>query len=260
MSLRRASTTLLAQRSVHLRIMPRPSSVSESREILRVLQRFGPMDVYKSLRFEYHNPMGNIALAIYSHADSAQQALNASPIRFALEKYVDRAEEAQEGDMMEDGANEDADADVNGRDTPAKADDIDDILRPSRLVNSSVAENAPPSEPKPAPLPFEPPADAPKTVSTWFQITVDRSRTVHQDYIEKQPYWARFTPMKSIAQQDLEKKVPHWGLSDVSKRPPHGHRVPNVALRHMSRFVEEKMPTIRRIWEETEMESESRRP
>ena len=46
MSLRRA----LAPRSVHVRIVPRPANLSESREIYRVLQKFGDMDVFKYLR------------------------------------------------------------------------------------------------------------------------------------------------------------------------------------------------------------------
>ena len=46
MSVRRA----LAPRSVHLRIVPRPANLSESREIFRVLQRFGEISTYKYLR------------------------------------------------------------------------------------------------------------------------------------------------------------------------------------------------------------------
>jgi hypothetical protein len=50
MSVRRASSQLLAQRSVHIRIVPRPANLGESREIFRILQRFGEMTVYKHLR------------------------------------------------------------------------------------------------------------------------------------------------------------------------------------------------------------------
>jgi hypothetical protein len=49
----RASSRLLASRSVHLRIQPRPANLSESREILRVLQRFGELSTYKYLRVRY---------------------------------------------------------------------------------------------------------------------------------------------------------------------------------------------------------------
>lgn len=47
---RRTASQLLPQRSVHLRIVPRPSNLSESREIFRVMQRFGEISTYKNLR------------------------------------------------------------------------------------------------------------------------------------------------------------------------------------------------------------------
>lgn len=50
MSVRWVSTSRLALRSVHLRIIPRPTNLSESREIYRVLQRFGEITTYTNLR------------------------------------------------------------------------------------------------------------------------------------------------------------------------------------------------------------------
>lgn len=50
MALRRASTELLAQRFVHLHIVPRPSNLAESREVYRILQRFGAIDKYYNLQ------------------------------------------------------------------------------------------------------------------------------------------------------------------------------------------------------------------
>ena len=41
---------LLASKSVHVRIQPKPANLSETREILRVLQRFGDVVVFKHLR------------------------------------------------------------------------------------------------------------------------------------------------------------------------------------------------------------------
>lgn len=54
MAVRRVSAELIAQRFVHLHIVPRPSSLSESREIYRVLQRFGDISKYYSL--QVHGP------------------------------------------------------------------------------------------------------------------------------------------------------------------------------------------------------------
>jgi hypothetical protein len=50
MSIRRASSQLLAGRSVHLRFTPRPANLSESREIFRVLQQFGELSMFKNLK------------------------------------------------------------------------------------------------------------------------------------------------------------------------------------------------------------------
>jgi hypothetical protein len=46
---RKVGRQLLATRSVHLDIHPRPANLSESREVLRVLQGFGAIDIYKTL-------------------------------------------------------------------------------------------------------------------------------------------------------------------------------------------------------------------
>ena len=39
-----------AGRAVHIRIQPRPRNLSESREILRVLQQYGEVAMYKHLK------------------------------------------------------------------------------------------------------------------------------------------------------------------------------------------------------------------
>lgn len=56
--------------------------------------------------------------------------------------------------------------------------------------------------------------------------------------------------MKSMAQEDLAKVVPHMGLSDVSKRPPHAHRTPNKVLKMMSNYVEHGLPSLKDMYEE----------
>jgi hypothetical protein len=97
-------------------------------------------------------------------------------------------------------------------------------------------------------MPFE----TPPTAKKWFHVVVDRSRVVHQDFVERQPLWKQFSPMRSMAQEDLAKVVPYLGLSDVSKRPPNAHRTPNKVLKTMSEYVETRMPNLRNMWEEAE--------
>lgn len=98
-------------------------------------------------------------------------------------------------------------------------------------------------------MPFSP-APQKQTKQKWFQVTLDRSRVIHQDYVQRQPLWKQFNPMRSMAQEDLAKSVPHVGLSDVTKRPPNAHRTPVKVLRSMAKYVEKGMPSLRDMWEE----------
>jgi hypothetical protein len=132
MSARRAASQLLSGRSLHLRIVPRPANLSESREIYRVLQRFGELSMFKSLRYEYHNPADNIVLAIFRDENSAQKALDASPIRFALEKVIQQPNENYANEFQgEDDDDQDSSSSLSPK-TPTK-NGIDEILRPSTL-------------------------------------------------------------------------------------------------------------------------------
>ncbi|KAJ4985406.1 hypothetical protein SVAN01_09066 [Stagonosporopsis vannaccii] len=250
MSVRRAAAQL-PSRSVHLRIVPRPANLSESREIFRVLQRFGEINTYKHLRYEYHNPADNVALAIYRTPEAAQKALNASPLRFSLERETSAEPTAYD---------DDPEADPSNLPPATSAPDMSDMTRPSSLLQRIAAPSPVPSaQPSPPPLPFSPPP--PKTTTQkWFQVTVDRSRAVHQDYVERQPLWKQFTPMKSMAQEDLAKQVPHLGLSDITKRPPNAHRTPNKILRSMGKYVETGMPSLRALWAERQGKRVERDP
>jgi hypothetical protein len=141
-------------------------------------------------------------------------------------------------------------------------------LTNATLLDTEASTSSPTSSPSPsieknpqanaepqlrASLPFEPPVPMPRKVSSkWFQITVDRSRVIHQDFVQRQPLWKQFTPMKSMAQEDLMTKVPHIGLSDVSKRPPNHHRTPNKVLKQMSWYVENRMVSLKEMYEERE--------
>ncbi|KAL1612902.1 hypothetical protein SLS60_001132 [Paraconiothyrium brasiliense] len=259
MAVRRASSELLAQRFLHLRISPRPQNLSESREIYRVLQRFGEISKYYNMNFEYHSPAPNSALLIYRDSTSAQAALDASPIRFSLERTQHEPKTAQDTDdyAISDSFDRDEDPSTLPEETTPG---IDEIMAPSGLLTrtSPTPKGAAEAEKDP-PLPFAPPQKQAKTVSRWFQVTVDRSRAVHQDYIERQPYWKQFEPMKSIAQLDLARKVPHAGLSDVSKRPPHAYRTPNHVLKIMNAHLAKGQESLVGMWEAGKREGEERR-
>jgi hypothetical protein len=178
-------------------------------------------------------------------------------LRFSIDLLTKGEGEGQVVDEVEE-------EDVARADRPSK-DGIDEILRPNISIDR--ASSGAPSDPfapapksidplhpipnSPPPMPFAPDSSTPRTTyKKYFQVTIDRSRTIHQDYIERQPYWRQFDPMKSMAQEDLAKKVPQIGLSDVSKRPPNGHRTPNRVLKQMSYHVEKTMPKLMDMWED----------
>ena len=160
---------------------------------------------------------------------------------------------------MYDAADADANPDGDPAPSPQTTPGIDEMLAPSPLLTRTTATDStstPPAAPvgtgKDAPLPFAPARKPPKTQTRWFQVTVDRSRAIHQDYIERQPLWKHFEPMRSVAQIDLAGKVPHVGLSNVSKRPPHAYRTPNKVLAGMNRHLQFGRESLVKMWEEGE--------
>jgi hypothetical protein len=263
MSVRRAATQFLSGRSVHLRVVPRPANLSESREIYRVLQQFGELSMFKYLRYEYHSPADNIVLAIFRDENSAQKALDASPIRFALEKVIQHPDESYASEPQQSEHEDDEDTASSPEPKTPTQSGIDEMLRPStlstRIERSAMPTNSSPKTTTQPPMPFDPPAPLPnapepRTRTKWFQVAVDRSRVVHQDYVERQPFWKQFNPTKSMAQEDLAKQVPHIGLSDVSKRPPNAHRTPVWVLKQMNEYVETRMPSLKGMVENSENE------
>ncbi|KAL8939982.1 MAG: hypothetical protein Q9216_003059 [Gyalolechia sp. 2 TL-2023] len=75
--------------SVYVKISPRPRNIAESKAVLRTLQQYGEVLMYRHLKYEAPNPTPNAALAIYKTEGSAKSAINASPIRFQLEHGSD---------------------------------------------------------------------------------------------------------------------------------------------------------------------------
>ena len=204
-----------------------------------------------SRQYEYHNPAPNVALAIYRTPEGAQQALNASPIRFSLERETPDSEQASYDADPEDDLSSNLPKEATTHDTAA-------MTSPSSLLTRTTTSppNSPPSPP--TPMPLSAPAQKQRSIK-WFQVTLDRSRIIHQDFVERQPLWKQFNPMKSMAQEDLSKIVPLSGLSDVSKRPPHAHRTPNTILASMAKYVEKGMPSLRGISEGRESMGEDGR-
>ncbi|MCJ1332524.1 hypothetical protein MMC10_009217 [Thelotrema lepadinum] len=79
-----SSASALLGRTVHVKIKPRPRSLAESGQVLRILRRYGEVDVYKHLKYERSSPAPNTALAIYRNAEDASRATKAQTLSFTF--------------------------------------------------------------------------------------------------------------------------------------------------------------------------------
>ncbi|KAH6683229.1 hypothetical protein B0J14DRAFT_529246 [Halenospora varia] len=77
----------LATRSVHIKMYPTAQTFAERREVLRVLEQFGEVTMFRSLKYLPKNPVANAFLAIFDHADAAATIINRSPIQYRLTKH-----------------------------------------------------------------------------------------------------------------------------------------------------------------------------
>ncbi|KAL9118102.1 MAG: hypothetical protein Q9187_005356 [Circinaria calcarea] len=78
------TASVVAGRAVHIKIHPRPRNLAESRQVLRVLERYGEVVMFKHLKYEPQAPAPNSALAIYRYTTGAEKAMKASPMRFVF--------------------------------------------------------------------------------------------------------------------------------------------------------------------------------
>lgn len=281
MAASRAAATSLAGRAVHIKIHPRPRNLHESRQILRVLERFGEVVMYKNLRvgvsisphlhmrvlslvmetgmtdsttfnpqYESQVPAPNTALAIYGHATSASNLINASPVRFTLQETTAPAPTPlhQPGPFaIED---DEVDAALNAHRAPGKpgAEEMLAEHTPTGRNRSPASANAGKPERTEATASKHSAARAPTPASVReFQVTANLSTFNHQAYIERQAHYGGFNvDLKSLVAEDLAASVPLLGLADILARKV------EVPGRILSRRAEElgKMKSLREVWEE----------
>ncbi|KAK7523049.1 uncharacterized protein IWZ02DRAFT_261008 [Phyllosticta citriasiana] len=101
-----ATTWSAAVRAVHLKVHPRPLSIGESREFLRVLQQFGEVAMFRHLKYD-HQPAPHSYLAIFRHQDAASKLLKASPLRVTLDPILPDPD-AAENHPLKQAANSNA--------------------------------------------------------------------------------------------------------------------------------------------------------
>ncbi|CAD6442491.1 1e537c95-a35e-466a-8a0f-773a93266a80 [Sclerotinia trifoliorum] len=80
----RAASSNVANRTVHVKIFPSARTFAERREVLRVLERFGEVNMFKSLKHHPISPIQNAFISIFNSETAAQELINASPVRYRL--------------------------------------------------------------------------------------------------------------------------------------------------------------------------------
>ncbi|CAD0106441.1 unnamed protein product [Aureobasidium uvarum] len=73
----------IRNRTVHLRLYPRVETLAESREILRLVQQYGRVEMFRNFKYDAM-PLANTMIAIYETDDAARKLLEASPLRFVM--------------------------------------------------------------------------------------------------------------------------------------------------------------------------------
>ncbi|KAN0113276.1 hypothetical protein V8E51_006227 [Hyaloscypha variabilis] len=74
----------LTARTVFLKLHPSARTFAERREVLRVMERFGEVSMFKSNKYSPRTPIPNTFIVLFASAASAQSLINASPIRYRL--------------------------------------------------------------------------------------------------------------------------------------------------------------------------------
>jgi hypothetical protein len=239
-----------ANRAVHLRITPRPSNISDSREILRLVSQFGEVEYYKNLKYDtLSHP--SASLVIFRDEKAAESCLKRSPIRFRLGPA---AADVDEQSQLQQHAH-------TATPTPAAPQSSQSPLptnSPKGPVSSpfgmsqcrSLSTHSLPDPPRAAPaLPFLQPNPSPtayQQTSRIFQLQTNPARTNFRDQVDRAEYHGRFMiDTKTAIQQDLAKRVPTLGLSCWEWRKP---EKPDRLVQRMRSGEARKSLT--EIWEE----------
>jgi hypothetical protein len=245
-------------RAVHLRITPRPSNISESREILRLVSQFGEVEYYKSLKYDLlSHPTAS--LVIFRDEQAAEQCLKRSPIRFRLgpaeaeadledqpEHLHNSYEQGEEPQQQQHTSTQTA---QTTSPTAAKGPLSAPFGMSSSQTRSLSTHSLPTAPREPPALPFLPPDElfldsAPK--SRIFQLQTNRARVNFRDAVDRTEYHGRFAiDGRTSIQQDLAGRVPALGLSCWDWRK--GNKPERMVLKMRTQEVRR---SLQEVWEE----------
>ncbi|KAI9703030.1 MAG: hypothetical protein M1820_006021 [Bogoriella megaspora] len=217
----------IASKAVHIKIWPQPADFQESREILRILQRFGEVTMFKTKKYDHIKPAPNVILAMYQDSQSAASLIKASPLKFTLEPqgpsdYESTPEQVPEHTESEDQGMQSSTYTTGSTDeSNASASTSDEIVEESLTNASKPTPSSPgPRDPTQTPppttaYPFRPwprPSPPPKR----FHLSANPSLMNHATMITRQDRHGPFYPYtNTIGSNDLKYRVPVKGMRDV---------------------------------------------
>lgn len=209
-----------ANRALHLRITPRPSNLGESREIMRLISKFGEVEYFKNLRYDTLSTP-NAVLVIFKHDEAAKHCVDKSPIRFRMGKAP--VEQGEDRPVWEKKTEQNG-ADVleaMSRTTSSAPKPKNDPFRDFQQTRSLSTRSLPTPPPREIEIPFispQPPPQLPSE-SRVFEIQTNVARVNFRNLVAEAHFHGPFAiDGKSLAQQDLAKSVPAVGLSDINWR------------------------------------------
>jgi hypothetical protein len=192
-------------------------------------------------------------LAIFRAADSVDELLKACPLRFSIERIEqpdEPPEEEEEGKSSLHEGLQDIEDEVAPRSSERNGSpriDGDELLaRPSTLVAPPRSPAFKVSDPIRAPNNRPPRPSDEFSTHTEFRVSAGVWLGKQDDYLERSAYWGPFhVDTRSRIQQDLKRRVPMLGLSDI-------HNFKNypflATLRRRQAEMEERM-TVRQYYE-----------
>lgn len=201
-----------ASRALHLRILPRPSNLGESREILRLLSQFGEIEYFKNLKYDALSAP-NTSLVIFKEESAAEACAHKSPIRFRMGKAPAGEQNAPPPPAATNTASPSSTSDA----TPRGAWGAPVGGTQTRAMSTN-ADSLPIPPQRPITTPFQPPPP-PLLESRIYQIESNYARAHFRDQINVGHYHGGFAlDTKSVSQKELVKTVPVPGLSCVDWR------------------------------------------
>ena len=193
----------IANRAVHLRITPRPSSLGESREVHRLISQFGEIEYYKNLKYDVLTAP-NVTIVIFKENEAAQHCMRSGPIRFRMgrKQVIEKAnKEVSEVEWRGDkGRVEEGWRPAASAVSPNQTREMSTTARRASDSTAQAFRDDPPG-------------------TRIFQIQTTAARMHFRDQINVSHFHGAFkVDTKSAAQNDLAKQVPVLGMSDLNWR------------------------------------------